>query len=96
MTKSLFDNSEPKPPNIEELKKIFMIKDEDILIKIDNPDPNEIKACGSFFKRGEELFSDIRIELDVRNPKYSEYHKKLKDLLKEAEKEHVLLSTSGI
>lgn len=55
-----------------------------------------LKASGSFFLRGEELYNDIRLEFNVKNPKYGIYIKKLKDLISDAEKDHVLLSSSGI
>lgn len=55
-----------------------------------------VQASGSFFLKGEELFADIRLEFNVKNPKYRIYIKKLKDLVSEAEKDHVLLSSSGI
>ncbi len=88
MTKSLFDNSEPQPLTEDEIKKIHMIKEED--------NKEILQSSGAFFLRGGELLADIRLEFNVKNPKYGLYITKLKDLIKEAEKYHVLLSSSGI
>lgn len=58
--------------------------------------PEGIQTSGSFFIRGEELFADIRLEFNVKHPKYGIYIKRLKNFVKECEDEHVLLSSSGI
>lgn len=51
---------------------------------------------GSFIIKGEKLIADVRLEFDAKHPKYSIYHKKFEDLIKEAKNEHVLFSYSGI
>jgi len=116
--KSLFEDEEPKPLSIKEIKKIHMIKETPSIIKLlpeddevntnpysDNPPqifidgkriPEGIQTSGAFFIRGEEMYSDIRLEFNVKNPKYSKYYKKLKNLVKEAYDDHVLLSSSGV
>ncbi len=84
MAKSLFDNTVPESQNLLKIS----IEGKEI--------PEGLQASGSFYLRGEELISDIRLEFNVRHPKYSEYHKRLKNLLKEADEDHILLSSSGI
>lgn len=54
------------------------------------------QMSGAFFIRGEELIADIRLEFDVRHPLYNLYINRLKDLVQECEKVHVLKSSSGL
>jgi len=94
-----------KEYNQEKIEDSLLLKEVNTNPYSDNPPqvfidgkkiPEGMQASGSFFIRGEELFADIRLEFNVRHPKYSEYFKKLKILVKEAQKDHVLLSSSGI
>lgn len=54
------------------------------------------ESSGSFIIKDGELVTDIRLEFNVSHPKYKEYFIRLKDFMKEAEKCHVLKSSSGI
>lgn len=56
----------------------------------------KLTQSGAFFMRGEDTFADIRLEFNVKSPKYGIYITKLKNLVKEAEQDRVLLSSSGI
>ncbi len=99
MSKSLFEDKTGIPSllPVGENEKIH-IEEKKLILDQNQPIIPEEKVIvsGAFFLRGEEMFADIRLELNVKHPKYHEYYKRFKDLVKEAEKDHVLLSSSGI
>jgi hypothetical protein len=59
-------------------------------------DNESLQSSGSFYIKGGVIYADVRLEFNVKNPKYGLYITKLKDLVKEAEKDHVIISSSGI
>jgi len=75
---------------------------EDQKVVVD-PLPTEIdidnyvfEPSGAFLKSEEKLVMDIRIMFDVKHPKYSEYIKKFQNFVKEAQKQHVVIYSSGV
>jgi hypothetical protein len=111
MTKSLFDTEEPVSTEIKKVQlkpkgipQLLPIEDDESNIPyreqeviIDPIIPEEpVKMSGAFFIVNEKLVADIRLEFNAEHPKYKEYLNRLKDLVSEAEKEHVLKSSSGI
>ena len=55
-----------------------------------------IQSSGSFYRKGDKIVTDIRLEFDSTHPKYLRYIKTLQNFVKKAEKDHVLFSSSGI
>jgi len=58
--------------------------------------PKETQASGSFYRVGDRIVTNIRLEFDTKHPKYLRYIKTLQNFVKKAEKDHVLFSSSGI
>jgi len=63
---------------------------------MESNETEEVFQYGAFFLKGKDMYADIRLEFNVNNPKYNFYFKKLKELVSDAEKDRVLLSSSGI
>ncbi len=61
-----------------------------------SPEETPIQASGSFYRKGDRIVTDIRLEFDTKHPKYLRYIRTLQNLVKKAEKDHVLFSSSGI
>ena len=55
-----------------------------------------IQSSGSFYRKGDKIVTDIRLEFDSSHPKYLRYIRTLQNFVKKAEKDHVLFSSSGI
>lgn len=72
-----------------------LFDDEENVVPIIQHNVNSTTS-GAFFIKDGEIVSDIRLEFNPKHPMYSQYLKRLKDLLRECEERHILKSSSGI
>lgn len=59
-------------------------------------EPEAPIMSGSFFLVDGKLVSDVSLEFNTQHKDYMKYMYKLKKLIRECEKENILISSSGI